>query len=95
MSSLDSLPILKGEVAKQFLRDLDEFELSAEQKAIYQEAIKRYGKKCHAQRCANMSEPERLADEHWAWLGSLLEKVYKDAFIHGYKHGEEESEVNE
>jgi len=31
-----------------------------------------------------------LADEHWAWLSSLLEKVYKDAFEHGYKHGREE-----
>ena len=28
-----------------------------------------------------------LANEHWAWLETLLEKVYKDAFAHGYKHG--------
>ena len=30
-----------------------------------------------------------LANEHWAWLQTLLEKIYKDAFIHGYKHGRE------
>jgi len=28
-----------------------------------------------------------LANEHWAWLQTLLEKVYKDAFANGYKHG--------
>ena len=39
-----------------------------------------------------------LAEEHWAWINSLLEiqreahkkleeKLFKDAFIHGYKHG--------
>ncbi len=28
-----------------------------------------------------------LANEHWAWLQTLLEKIYKDAFVHGYKHG--------
>lgn len=32
---------------------------------------------------------QELADEHWSWLGSLLEKVYIDAFTHGYKHGKE------
>jgi len=32
----------------------------------------------------------KLAIEHWAWLQTLLEKIYKDAFIHGYKHGKEE-----
>ena len=37
-----------------------------------------------------MTDAERLAEEHWAWLSKLLEKVYKDAFIHGYKHGHEE-----
>ncbi len=34
-----------------------------------------------------MKLPEKLAEEHWAWLVRLLELVYKDAFIHGYKHG--------
>ena len=44
-----------------------------------------------------MSESGKLADEHWAWLGGLLEKVYKDAFTHGFKHGSEwatDEEVN-
>lgn len=36
---------------------------------------------------------KKLADEHWAWLQVLLEKVYKDAFIHGYKHGKQLKEV--
>lgn len=36
-----------------------------------------------------MSEAEKLANEHWDWLGPLLEKFYKDAFIHGFKHGVE------
>ena len=30
---------------------------------------------------------EKLANEHWAWLQTLLGKVYKDAFAHGYRHG--------
>jgi hypothetical protein len=33
---------------------------------------------------------KKLADEHWAWLESLLRKVYTDAFVHGYKHGKED-----
>jgi len=28
-----------------------------------------------------------LANEHWAWLQTLLEKIYKNAFAHGYRHG--------
>ena len=32
---------------------------------------------------------KELADEHWAFLVKWLEMVYKDGFIHGYKHGEE------
>jgi len=36
-----------------------------------------------------------LACEHWNWLSSLLEKVYIDAFIHGYKHGSEDREIDE
>ena len=31
----------------------------------------------------------QLANEHWERLQTLLGKVYKDAFIHGYKHGKE------
>lgn len=29
----------------------------------------------------------RLANDHWEWVVRWLEMVYKDAFIHGYKHG--------
>ncbi len=36
-----------------------------------------------------MSSAKKLADEHWDWLVVLLELMYKDAFIHGYKHCEE------
>lgn len=32
--------------------------------------------------------PENLAIEHWDWLQTLLQKVYCDAFVHGYKHGQ-------
>ena len=39
-----------------------------------------------------MKTPEELAEEHWEWLQRLLERVYKDAFIHGYKHGREDLE---
>ena len=35
---------------------------------------------------------KKLADEHWEWLGPLLELIYKGAFVHGYKHKEEEDE---
>lgn len=35
---------------------------------------------------------EDLADLHWRWLEELLKKVYKDAFVHGYKHGREDDE---
>lgn len=34
----------------------------------------------------------KLATEHWDWLGPLLQKIYTDAFEHGYKHGEEASD---
>lgn len=32
----------------------------------------------------------KLADEHWDYVSSICEKMYKDAFIHGYKHGLED-----
>jgi len=35
---------------------------------------------------------EILADEHWDWLGKLLEYLYKSAFIHGFKHGAEKDD---
>ena len=40
--------------------------------------------------------PEVLAKAHWAWLREILEqqlevtgKLFQDAFIHGWKHGNE------
>lgn len=38
-----------------------------------------------------VAEAQKLAGEHWAWFGSIVEKVYKDAFVHGYKHGREDN----
>lgn len=35
----------------------------------------------------NTEEAKKLAEEHWAWLETLLHKVYVDALIHGIKHG--------
>ena len=32
--------------------------------------------------------PEQLAKEHWEWLESILQKTFKDAFVHGYNHGQ-------
>lgn len=48
----------------------------------------------------------RLALEHWTWLDSVLEtihekdrvlngKLYMDAFIHGYGHGQEDRKKEE
>lgn len=38
--------------------------------------------------------PEQLAEEHWNWLQSILDrqrimekKLFIDAFVHGFKHG--------
>lgn len=43
--------------------------------------------------------PLELAQEHWTWLQSILDKqremerkITIDFFIHGYKHGKEESD---
>ncbi len=37
-----------------------------------------------------------IAEEHWTWIDGVLyqqrlieRKLYIDAFVHGYKHGEE------
>lgn len=35
-----------------------------------------------------------LAEARWAWLETLLHKVYVDAMIHGYKHGLEDAKTN-
>ena len=31
-----------------------------------------------------------LAEEHAEWTSKLFRWIYKEAFIHGYKHGKEE-----
>lgn len=43
--------------------------------------------------------PEELASEHWDWLQTVIlqqvgfaGKMYRDAFVHGYKHGKEDSD---
>lgn len=36
------------------------------------------------------SKEEILAKEHWEWLSKYTEYLYKTAFIHGYKHGQED-----
>ena len=36
-----------------------------------------------------MKKAEQLAKEHWDWLSKVLERIYVDAFIHGYKHAKE------
>lgn len=45
---------------------------------------------------------EQLAEEHWAWLESVLyqekqleKKLYISGFIHGFKHGKEVRRENE
>jgi len=35
--------------------------------------------------------PRDVAQAHWDWLSSILEKIYVDAFEHGYKHGYEDA----
>jgi hypothetical protein len=38
----------------------------------------------------NINQDKALAEAHWAWLETLLHKVYVDAMIHGIKHGKED-----
>ena len=33
-----------------------------------------------------MKTPEQLAEEHWMFLERWLEMMFKDGFIHGFKH---------
>jgi len=47
-----------------------------------------------------MRDPGKLAEEHWEWINKLLEvdrlmteRLFKDGFIHGWKHAEDE--INE
>lgn len=35
-----------------------------------------------------MTNPEELAEEHWKYVESICYKMYVDAFIHGFKHGD-------
>jgi len=39
----------------------------------------------------NNEKAKKLADEHWDWFGKTIEMIYKDAMIHGYKHGVEDT----
>lgn len=39
-------------------------------------------------------DSEQLAEDHWQWLMKVLEVVYKGAFVHGYKHGKEDSDAD-
>ena len=36
-----------------------------------------------------MDKAKELAEAHWAWLETLLHKIFVDAMIHGIKHGEQ------
>jgi len=40
-----------------------------------------------------MERAKLLAEEHWEWINKWLHIVFVDAFVHGYKHGREEAEV--
>jgi hypothetical protein len=37
-----------------------------------------------------IEEARDLAQKHWEWLEGLLRKMYIDAFVHGFKHGQED-----
>lgn len=32
---------------------------------------------------------KEIAETHWKWIETWLHIIYVDAFIHGYKHGQE------
>jgi hypothetical protein len=34
----------------------------------------------------------KLAEEHAHWFAMVVKAIYRDAFIHGFKHGEEAKE---
>jgi len=38
---------------------------------------------------------KELAKEHWAYVQSICERMYVDAFVHGYKHGRYERKNND
>ena len=52
-----------------------------------------------------MENAEKLAEEHWEWVGRLLAAggidtaeligfLYREAFIHGYKHARDDDQDN-
>ena len=42
---------------------------------------------------AIVNDSRRLAHEHWDWLVEMLGQQYVEAFVHGYKHGQEASVI--
>ena len=36
-----------------------------------------------------MTTKEELAEQHAEWTSQFFKWIYKQAFIHGYKHGKE------
>jgi len=40
-----------------------------------------------------ITDVEKVAEQHAEWTSQFLKWVYKQAFIHGYKHGIEEKKV--
>jgi len=36
-----------------------------------------------------MSEEEKMAEEHAEWAAQFFKWVYKQAFLHGWKHSKE------
>ena len=39
-----------------------------------------------------MTDPKKLAEEHWEFQERWLHMVFVDAFIHGWKHSQEDKE---
>ena len=39
----------------------------------------------------SQEKARELAEEHWKWVETWLHIVYVDAFVHGYKHGVEDT----
>lgn len=39
-----------------------------------------------------MSEEEQLAEAHAEWTAKFFKWVYKEAFLHGFKHAKESEE---
>jgi len=40
-----------------------------------------------------MNEAKAKAEAHWQWLESVLHVLFVDAFVHGFKHGQEEVDM--